>query len=75
MQGNLKLTVTFKPQPKVEEAVIDKKPKKAKKVTSEDKKKKPTKDGKKKSKKAVATQDETSFSEDQLLRDRAKTID
>jgi predicted Zn-dependent protease len=74
LQGNLKLTVTFKPQPQVEEAVTDKKPKKTKKVSSEDKIKK-AKETKKKAKKDTATQDETSFSEDQLLRDRAKTID
>ena len=76
LQGNLKLTVTFKPQPPVEEAAItDKKAKKTKKVASEDKKKKPAKETKKKAKKAAAIQDETSFSEDQQLRDRAKTID
>jgi hypothetical protein len=77
LQGNLKLTVTFKPQLPVEEALADKKPKKTKKVSSEDKKKKPAKETKKKTKKAVttATQDEASFSEDQQLRDRAKTID
>jgi hypothetical protein len=76
LQGNLKLSITFKPQPPVEEAAVtDKKPKKTKKVSSEDKKKKPAKDTKKKVKKAAATQNEASFSEDQVLRDRAKTID
>ncbi len=58
LQGNLKLSVTFKPQPQVEEAVAEKKVKKGKKVTTaaeEKKKKAATKEPKKKSKKVAAT--------------------
>lgn len=76
LQCNLKLTVIYKPQLQVEEAA-DKKTKKVKKATPEEKKKKTAAGSKKKTKKSAVTgtQEEASFSEDQPLRDRAKTID
>ena len=75
LSGNLKLVVKFKSQPVEETSVKETKVKKPKKTAGEEKKKKATKDSKKKAKKIELPKDEGNFSEDQVLRDRAKTLD